>query len=639
MKKIITLFLALTMVFSCATPTLAADDYLQSLADKVKSEYSNYDIDWFPQIIDSNQTADYLGHGVISIDGNTLAHLDGSSYTIPEGLEIRNAYGEIPETNEAKSIVYKQGIKCGLMSLTGVKITEPIYSNITPIRDTAYFVVRTEDYYYGIIDENGKEIIPISLQYDFLDINGTNLDYIIASKKDKYGFVNISGKVVVPLIYERVDHFSEGLAAVSKDGSGYYINQQGKTVISLGYDIFGYDFSEGLAGFIDCNQGLMGMCGYINKQGKTVIPAIYMMVQPFHDGRAIVSEDTQIYGVIDTTGKTILPATTYDQIYDYCNGYAYTRKHAPYQGHDSHFIGIIDTSGKVVYDNIFVDLDWEMQDASKPYPYQTAPDIPSQWGDKPWIGYLDSNFNVVFDFEKYGEHGDLQQFHNNEAFIKLILIEKISTTKYPRGYGYLCGILHYNNNQTSTSTPPVTPNGFTDVPSNAWYAQDIIDVQELGIIQGKGNGLFDPEGTLTISQAITLAAKTRAHFNGDTVPTVSGGTWYDGAVAYAKEQGIISGLEFANYDKAATRAEMAFLFAHALPDSEYKPINNVTELPDVNDNTKYSEEILKLYNAGILSGSDKYGTFETNNQITRAQATAILNRLVNADNRKVLNLD
>lgn len=122
-------------------------------------------------------------------------------------------------------------------------------------------------------------------------------------------------------------------------------------------------------------------------------------------------------------------------------------------------------------------------------------------------------------------------------------------------------------------------------------------------------------------------------------PLWGGGNWYDGAVAYAKEQGIISGSEFTNYEKAATRAEMAFLFAHALPNSEYKPINNITELPDVNENTKYNEEILKLYNAGVLSGSDKYGTFETNNQITRAQATAILNRLVNSDKRKVLSLE
>lgn len=180
---------------------------------------------------------------------------------------------------------------------------------------------------------------------------------------------------------------------------------------------------------------------------------------------------------------------------------------------------------------------------------------------------------------------------------------------------------------------------FTDVPADAWYAQDIADVQELGIIQGKGNNLFDPDGTLTVAQAITLAAKTRAYHNDETIPVVEGGSWYSGSVAYAKAQGIISGSEFSNYDSSATRGEMAYLFARALPDSEYKAINSITELPDVTGATKYSTEIFKLYYAGIVAGSDKYGTYEPDSQITRAQATAILNRVVHPENRKTLTLE
>lgn len=180
---------------------------------------------------------------------------------------------------------------------------------------------------------------------------------------------------------------------------------------------------------------------------------------------------------------------------------------------------------------------------------------------------------------------------------------------------------------------------FIDVPDTAWYAQDIAAVQELGIIQGKGNNLFDPEGTLTVAQAITLAAKTRAYYNNETIPVVEGGSWYSGAVAYAKAQGIISGNEFSNYDANATRGEMAFLFARALPETEYKAINSITELPDVTGATKYSTEIFKLYNAGIVAGSDKYGTYQSDSQITRAQATAILNRVVHPENRKTLTLE
>lgn len=183
----------------------------------------------------------------------------------------------------------------------------------------------------------------------------------------------------------------------------------------------------------------------------------------------------------------------------------------------------------------------------------------------------------------------------------------------------------------------VTP--FTDVPADAWYAQDVVAVQELGIIQGKGNGRFDPDGTLTIAEAVTLAAKTRAHDNDEAIPSVEGGSWYSGALKYATEQGIVSGTEFSNYNQSATRGEMAYLFARALPDTEYKVINSITELPDVDGNTTYSTEIFKLYHAGIVTGSDKYGTYQPDSQITRAQATAILNRVVHPETRKVLTLE
>lgn len=183
-------------------------------------------------------------------------------------------------------------------------------------------------------------------------------------------------------------------------------------------------------------------------------------------------------------------------------------------------------------------------------------------------------------------------------------------------------------------TEPVAAVSFTDVPAGAWYAQDVADAQQLGIIQGKGNNLFDPNGTLTAAQAITLAAKTRAYYNHETIPVAEGGSWYSGAVAYAKAQGILTGNEFRSYDANATRSEMAYLFARALPDREYEPLNNITELPDVSAGTEYRTEIFKLYNAGIVTGSDQYGTYNAGSSITRAEAAAIINRVAVKSKRK-----
>lgn len=56
-------------------------------------------------------------------------------------------------------------------------------------------------------------------------------------------------------------------------------------------------------------------------------------------------------------------------------------------------------------------------------------------------------------------------------------------------------------------------------------------------------------------------------------------------------------------------------------------------LPDVNDDQTYAKEIRLLYQAGILQGSDAEGNFHPGDRITRAEATAILNRLCQKDAR------
>jgi len=182
-----------------------------------------------------------------------------------------------------------------------------------------------------------------------------------------------------------------------------------------------------------------------------------------------------------------------------------------------------------------------------------------------------------------------------------------------------------------------SPGTFKDVNEKDWYAESVAACYELGLMEGKGDGKFDPLGNISLAEAITLAARVNKIYNGKGATIENTGpNWYDGAVSYAVAQGIISGGEFEEYARPATRAELAYIFARALPDSEYPAINNISELPDVDDETKYSQEIFKLYNAGIVTGSDQHLTFKPNDNISRAEVSAIITRVVQPANRKVL---
>ena len=52
----------------------------------------------------------------------------------------------------------------------------------------------------------------------------------------------------------------------------------------------------------------------------------------------------------------------------------------------------------------------------------------------------------------------------------------------------------------------------------------------------------------------------------------------------------------------------------------------------------YAESIYRLYRAGIVTGSDEYGTFLPENSITRAEAAAIVTRMAESDNRLSITL-
>ena len=180
---------------------------------------------------------------------------------------------------------------------------------------------------------------------------------------------------------------------------------------------------------------------------------------------------------------------------------------------------------------------------------------------------------------------------------------------------------------------------FSDVPSNAWYAQDVAAAEKYGILQGTGNGRFSPDGNLTLAQAITMAARTYAYERGETIPKTGGSTWYSDFLQYANDKGICAIGEFgAAYDNFCNRLTMAKLFARVVPESTATQRNDVTSLPDVQSASE-NQAVFTLYQLGILTGSDKYGTFHPYQYIKRSETAAILNRVLNPDTRKSFTLE
>ena len=170
---------------------------------------------------------------------------------------------------------------------------------------------------------------------------------------------------------------------------------------------------------------------------------------------------------------------------------------------------------------------------------------------------------------------------------------------------------------------------FTDVSDSAWYAESVKTAYELGLVQGSSETTFNPDGNITIGSTIALAARLHSIYTTGSADFTQGDPWYQVYVDYAVDNGIITAGQFSDYNANATRRQFAGILSKALPEEELGAINEVEEgdIPDLTAGSTNYEEIYMLYRAGVLTGSDKYGTFAPETTIGRSSVAAIVARM------------
>jgi hypothetical protein len=181
---------------------------------------------------------------------------------------------------------------------------------------------------------------------------------------------------------------------------------------------------------------------------------------------------------------------------------------------------------------------------------------------------------------------------------------------------------------------------FADVGAGDWFTPYVKTGYELGLFDGHKGGAFAPNISLTVAQAIKLAACVHSIYYGDKetfAPT--GGAWYDPYVKYCEENGITNGV-ISVYGAPITRADFATILAQSLPDEALTARNKIPygAIPDVSEGYSYGKSVYTLYRAGVLTGSDASGTFYPGRTISRAEAAAIITRMAIADSRVALSL-
>lgn len=183
---------------------------------------------------------------------------------------------------------------------------------------------------------------------------------------------------------------------------------------------------------------------------------------------------------------------------------------------------------------------------------------------------------------------------------------------------------------------------FTDVPANQWYTNGVKQAFEFGLMKGTGAKKFNPQGSVTIAEAIALAARIHSIYTTGAENFIPSGKWYQVYLDYAFQNGLISYAYYnSDVSKNATRAQVAEIFANALPEEALAPTNDVTDgaIPDVPMSESYASHVYKLYRAGIFTGGDVTGSFFPYTYITRQESATIVARIAESSNRLSFTLD
>lgn len=189
-------------------------------------------------------------------------------------------------------------------------------------------------------------------------------------------------------------------------------------------------------------------------------------------------------------------------------------------------------------------------------------------------------------------------------------------------------------------------NNFSDVSETAWYRASVAALYEYGLTEGTDSGLYAPDESVTLAELTAFSARLRAHWAGETLPAARAGeTWYQPYVTYLQAAGLLDTAFDGHYTEAATRAQMAGIFAAALPEEWLDARNaaTVTEgyalrryITDVDDYTPYQPQILWLYKQGIVGGVDENGSFLPDAALKRSEAAALVVRMIDPDARLTL---
>jgi len=231
---------------------------------------------------------------IVDLRGNVTV-IDGINYL----FDFKNGRALVAKKLKKENDSKGDEFLFGYINRNGKPIIPLIYEDATEFSEGLAFVKNKD--FRGFIDTNNHPVIKMEnsagnkFTEGLADIN---------DKRYRQGFMNKKGEIVIPLQFELLDNFSEGLAFAIKGDTIGYINKTGKFEFTVdGYA--GKPFSDSMAFVGVLNEAKEMRWALINRNGERLTGYVFEEVRNFSEGVAAVKQNGRWF-FIDKLGNEVL---------------------------------------------------------------------------------------------------------------------------------------------------------------------------------------------------------------------------------------------------------------------------------------------------------------------------------------------
>ena len=192
--------------------------------------------------------------------------------------------------------VSKNG-KYGLIDFNGKELLPIEYDEITTLDGMENSIIIKKDEKVGLVNDNGSIIIDVNYK-EIKALGETYKEgYITIDESDKYGVVSATKRQILENKYDEISSvYLKDYYLVKENGKKELIDSDGKVILDAGFDDIKSATTNGVI-FIKNN-----LYGEISTSGEVTLEAKYQDLKEVKEGKYIAKQNDK-YGIIDNVGN------------------------------------------------------------------------------------------------------------------------------------------------------------------------------------------------------------------------------------------------------------------------------------------------------------------------------------------------